>query len=186
MKSRGFAVSVLIAATLAVSISACSALPGVLGAPHQRKEHIVSAEPTEAAQLPDSGQQAKIDTQAMTLEVLAQLTPDLVTDVDQRPHGALLSCADEKYVWSGVTRAAFTDAFSVEKVRERLTAWTTSTAGYALDSLVKANGTVRLTVMTPDGARYNVNMIEDAAEINVIGYSPCIPLGPGESVFDEY
>jgi len=122
----------------------------------------------------------------MTLEVLAQLTPDLVTDVDQRPHGALLSCDDEKYVWSGVTRAAFTEAFSVEKVRERLIAWTRLQAGYALDSLLKSNGTVRLTVITPDGAHYNVNMIEGAAEMNVIGYSPCIALAPGETVFDEY
>lgn len=131
-------------------------------------------------------QDAKSESQARETEIVGLIPANLVVSTRQSPKGAILSCDDSTYRWSGASGVDVAEGFSAPEFLTLVVEHFRGQAGFEVERDVSAWGTARIVVTGPGDARYIVRPMPEKSTVHVSSYSSCFVLAGDEGATGEY
>ncbi|GAA0962222.1 hypothetical protein [Frigoribacterium faeni] len=160
--------AVAILLTVSVAVNGCSA--AVQEQPDDVREESITMKLPEAKRI----------AQDIAIEVVAVVPRPLISTVEQKPKGSLLSCSNGGHHWAGHTTVEFVATLDAVPVFEAgVRAWNQREGWHAeLDYMFDRSPQFVLT--GPGDSVYLMSMDPDLGSAHVSSFSPCIEVKPGE------
>lgn len=131
-------------------------------------------------------QDAKTESQARETEIVELIPAALVVSTRQSPKGAILSCDDSTYRWSGASGVGVAEGFSAPDFLTSVVEHFSEQAGFEAERDVSAWGSPRVVIHGPGDARYIVRPMPEKSTVYVSSYSSCFVLTGDEGATGEY
>lgn len=170
--------------TMALLLAGLMGLTGCAGTPNtsSTESTVPSATKTqeEPVKVELTWQDAKAHTQALELEIAAQVPEDAVISIDQKTKGMLLSCNRTKHSWNGSTTVTVTEGTKIEPILKEIKTHYQS-AQYVVEDRLDIRGSYEVQISPHNTSDENYIVAEGLApnQIRIDSGSECFTLPEG-------
>ncbi|MDR6638256.1 glucose/arabinose dehydrogenase [Paenarthrobacter nitroguajacolicus] len=177
MRARRGAMALLLVAG-SIGLAACA------GNPNTGSIQSTAPTPTKTQEEPMKAeltwQEAKVQAQAMELEIAALIPKDAVISIDQKKKGMLLSCNKAQHKWKGSTTITVAEGTNIEPMVKDIEAHYQGGL-FGVRNRLDIRGSYEVQMIARSGSGENYIVAEGLApnQIDIDSGSPCFTLPEG-------